>query len=366
MLALCTFLLAVLFSVATNHRDDLAYSSLSDELELLLGRPRTLQSDNDNSNKASTIAGSGGSSSSSSRRSGLLDNLLRNNVYITDVWQGLIDEAAELQKQQKDVGIIMEVGMHRAVQCLQAAKAGLQAHCVEPSPQSFQRVQNAVQRAPAHVQGRVHLYNVAAGGTSEGTVPFKATGGTGDHVGAHNMWKMELEETIPEDDPNAKIIQVPSMRLDDIVHQTGDSVFLLKVDTQGFEPTVFSGLTDSLKEHKVQYILFEYWPRGMDLLADRKDACIAANLLQELVDKGYTLHALGVEAHPKAPKGWRRVIKERPLLNFEENCRWYFQVEEQFPSDEYKMGYWSDVLAVAPNAPLSDAPATKVGRALRE
>jgi len=137
------------------------------------------------------------------------------------------------------------------------------------------------------------------------------------------------------------------------VSKQEDGVFVLKVDTQGFEPVVFSGLSESLKLHKIKYILMEYWPRGMDLQNGKQDACVAADLLSKLVNAGYTLYALSVTAHPKAPQGYRRVVNDRPLDNLCENCQWYFDLEKRFPSDEYKMGYWSDILAVAPNTPLN-------------
>ena len=73
--------------------------------------------------------------------------------------------------------------MHRPAQCVEAAKGGLEAHCLEPSPISFQRVQSGVRQVESSVQERIHLYNKAAGDKSEGSVPFFVTGGTGDHVG---------------------------------------------------------------------------------------------------------------------------------------------------------------------------------------
>jgi FkbM family methyltransferase len=294
----------------------------------------------------------------------LKDNLQRSEIRAAEiVWTDLIEEGARLLKDSQSPGAVMEVGMHRAFQCVAAAEAGLQAHCVEPSPKSFKRVTTGVKKAPADVQKRIHLYNVAAGGSSEGSVPFTHSGGTGDHVGEHNMWTMENER--PAVDEKAEVIQVPSIRLDDIVKNQTDGIFLLKVDTQGFEPAVFSGLTESLKTHKIKYILTEYWPRGMDLLAGKKDVCVGAQLLQEFTEMGYTLYSLGVQAHPRAPKGWQSARASRPLDNLVRNCRWYFEVEERFPSDEYKMGYWSDILAVAPNANLGN-PVTKTGKALQE
>lgn len=51
-----------------------------------------------------------------------------------------------------------------------------------------------------------------------------------------------------------------------IIIMIGDAaVHLLKVDTQGFEPYVFSGLARSILFAVVDYIIFEFWPRGMDL-----------------------------------------------------------------------------------------------------
>lgn len=82
------------------------------------------------------------------------------------------------------------------------------------------------------------------------------------------------------------------------------------------------------------------------------DECVAAELLNTLAEAGYTLYALGVIAHPRAPQGYKgvTVTSDRPLHDLHENCKWYLNLEKRFPSDDYKMGYWSDVFAVAPDA----------------
>lgn len=105
----------------------------------------------------------------------------------------LVNHAADIAgSTNKRIGVAMEVGMHRARQCSIAAKAGLEAHCFEPSPVSFERVKNQVQQESQEVQeDRVKLYNRAASETSEGTVDFKSSGGTGDHVGEFDLWRME-------------------------------------------------------------------------------------------------------------------------------------------------------------------------------
>lgn len=288
------------------------------------------------------------------------DNII--DISAEQVWKDLLQEGAALKQSP---GIVMEVGMHRAIQCMNAAKAGFQTHCVEPSPNSFQRVQGAVVRAPPDVQKRIHLYQVAAGSNSDGTVPFTSSGGTGDHVGEHDMWAMaDQQQQQQQNDANSQIIQVPTMKLDDIA-LLHPQTFLLKVDTQGFEPTVFSGLKESLQQHKIQYILTEFWPRGMDLLAGKPNHCIGTQLLQQLVQAGYTLYAMPVAAHPKAPRGWQSLAAQRPLHNLRDFCEWYFQLEHAFPSKDYRMGYWSDILAVAPGVQVVlSSTQTKTGKAL--
>ena len=74
------------------------------------------------------------------------------------------------------------------------------------------------------------------------------------------------EEGIP-DHKMGKLIQIPSVKLDDIIFgkvkptevkglESGnnppdiDEYWALKVDTQGFEPQVFAGLKESIKQQK--------------------------------------------------------------------------------------------------------------------
>ena len=54
-------------------------------------------------------------------------------------------------------------------------------------------------------------------------------------------------------------------------------------------------------------------------------------------------------------------INGRPYDNFETNCNWYYELEKRFPDSDYKMGYWSDVLAVSPDVIISD-PVTELGK----
>jgi FkbM family methyltransferase len=303
----------------------------------------------------------------------ILDNLIREGIYAELVWEQLLEEgtAAMLHNSTGNSGVVIEVGVHKALQCVQAAEFGWKTHCVEPSPKSFSRIQSQVkQKASEDAQSRITLHNVAAGPSSGGKVPFTAMGGTGDHVGDHDMWTME-KAAADTKNTGGKLIEVPSMSLDDLIRQeVGDqSVFLLKVDTQGFEAAVFKGLTESIRgpNPKIQYILTEYWPKGMDFQSDKPRACVAADLLENLSAQGYTLYALGVAAHPRAPKNWKQSATDRPLNDIRANCQWYYDLEDRLKplnTDNYRMGYWSDIVAVAPNAPPLPG-LTKVARALK-
>jgi len=105
----------------------------------------------------------------------LIKNDLTGTFYNAEIlWIKLVEEIAK----KKNPGIIIEVGMWSLLQCRQAAGAGLEAHCIEPSPRNFKGIQRRYNGLDADLKKRIHLYNVAAGSES-GTVPFLSDGSTG-------------------------------------------------------------------------------------------------------------------------------------------------------------------------------------------
>jgi FkbM family methyltransferase len=272
--------------------------------------------------------------------------------YAGEVWGGLLQSIPAVERNQLAV---VEVGMHSAMQCLQAAREGYQAHCLEPSPRSFRRITQTVRKAEPYVQERIHLYNVAAGG-EESTVPFVTNGGTGDHVVEIDMWKMQTVSQSEELTGDSQIIQVPSKPLDTVLGHIPEVIHLLKIDTQGFEPQVFAGLENILSQKRAKYILTEFWPRGMDIIAGKNNReCIGIpKVLARLVEHGYRLFALPVEAHPKAPifKMMGQIQKTRPFDEVNKYCQWFYELEDKYPSEEYRMGYWTDFLAISSYAEL--------------
>ena len=89
---------------------------------------------------------------------------------------------------------------------------------------------------------------------------------------------------------------------------------------------------------------------------DSRGSCcsVAVTVLGTLVDAGYKLYALPTVAHPKAwdisrtsfhhITNWRR----RPLNDYRSDCQNFLDHEKKFPNPEYHMGYWTDILAIAP------------------
>ncbi len=92
-------------------------------------------------------------------------------------------------------------------------------------------------------------------------------------------------------------------------------------------------------------------------LSDTYNECTGHKILDQLISAGYTLYALKVESHPKAPlrsQSLQAEAKSRPynVKRTEEYCNWFFQLEDKYFDEEYKFGYWSDFLAVAPGVDL--------------
>jgi len=309
-----------------------------------------------------------------------------------DVWKALLRKGHyELNslhplptKAQNLVSI--EVGMHLLNQCMYAAKNNFTAYCLEPSPKSYQTI---LQRFQYHSKlnpdaaKRINLYNVAAGNTTGTMIPFTSQGSTGDHIGSTqlDMWMMKVIPQTNTTSSSSNSINVPTVKLDDLIEnkikptdtyntintitedtdETAsiqdniDKIYSLKIDTQGFEPSVFSGLSSSIQNHKIQYILFEYWPKGMDLLQysnlDTKcDEISSTAPLQQLAKAGYALYPLQVVTHPKYPKEAKKYIESqegRPFGDFKSFCMWHYEIDKLFPSTEYHMGYWTDILAIS-------------------
>ena len=115
---------------------------------------------------------------------------------------------------------------------------------------------------------------------------------------------------------------------------------MIVTQVQGFELEVLKGLIVTLRQQRVLYVLFEFWPAGM-----RRNAQVDAHLVLELLNScGYTLFdtttlRLGSEGAPiSARETFRRPSRLR------ENVDWFHVADRQHGA---RFGYWADFLAVA-------------------
>lgn len=307
------------------------------------------------------------------------------------LWDFLIEEAVAYRKENGNIEInVMEVGMHSASQCIQAATLDLQSFCVEPSPNSLERIMKSFEKASPLTRRNIRFYQMAAGSSSGVDLEFSSSGGTGDHVGgAIDVWKMEKLPNAEQPKHEQKVT-VKSVAIDDIIiadnpiepteDYTGkvinigmNKMFLVKVDTQGFEPSVFSGLKKSIANHMIDYVITEYWPKGIDFMNDMTEKCVKpVEILELLASNGYKLFANFNVAHPSSdvPKEAKHYLNDGrinkiPYHDLKLHCMFYYDVERMFPSDTYKMGYWTDILAVAPHARLPNVPVSELGNLLK-
>ena len=172
-----------------------------------------------------------------------------------------------------------------------------------------------------------------------------------------------------------------------------EQVFLLKVDVQGHEPAVFQGITTALREQKIDLILTEYWPKGIDYMNEslgpgRECTTYSVAMLQLFVDHGYQLYQLRVTTDPRAPQDAARLRMRQhnegqqymPTTSLKEFCHFFYELERKYrdgdgrtinsSGERYEFGYWSDVVAVRPGFAFGTAyqhqPVTTAGRLLEQ
>jgi len=192
----------------------------------------------------------------------------------------------------------------------------------------------------------VQLLNRAVSDVSGQEVAFTADGSTGDHVQGLTSSAV---------DPDKNKVQVETAALDDVIANLthDESVYIAKIDVQGFETNVMKGLKGALAAGKVRYVLFEYWVDAIDEMQNQPyGSCTAvSNILSLLVSSGYTLFDLQVQAHPKSLVDMTHHHKQNfyRALDFWDNCKWYSDrgdLERAEAKGGWSMGVWADVLAV--------------------
>ena len=143
---------------------------------------------------------------------------------------------------------------------------------VEPDPDSFGYLEQTI---AANAVGNVQAFPVAAS-DAPATLPL--------YISTDNRGDNRLYAS-GEDRPQVEVAARP---LDALLRENKiDTVDLIKIDVQGYEPKVISGLRETITASPNLTLLTEFWPQGIDEAGED-----ANEFLQTLRELGLTLHEL--------------------------------------------------------------------------
>jgi FkbM family methyltransferase len=153
-------------------------------------------------------------------------------------------------------------------------------YAFEPEPFNFSLLQRSA--ASRRLRGRVVPVRCAVG-AENGTVTLLRND---DHHGDHRVLTTALGETSRS---QTNVIQVPLVSIDSFVQQTidGQSVSFIKIDVQGYELPVCSGLTRTMAQNPNAVIALEYAPNTLEELGFAPD-----DLLAWIRKTGYAIYSL--------------------------------------------------------------------------
>ena len=143
---------------------------------------------------------------------------------------------------------------------------------VEPDPDSFGYLEQTI---AANAVGNVEAFPVAAS-DAPATLPL--------YISTDNRGDNRLYAS-GEDRPQVEVAARP---LDALLRENKiDTVDLIKIDVQGYEPKVIAGLRETITSSPNLTLLTEFWPQGIDEASED-----ANEFLQTLRELGLTLHEL--------------------------------------------------------------------------
>jgi FkbM family methyltransferase len=163
-------------------------------------------------------------------------------------------------------GKVFDVGSHFGYYALLANAMGCSFEAFEPVP-TFRSVLQ-FNTMVNHARGNVHPYALGVG-----TNPLKMAVPTTGILGLAHVTAM--------DNPDG--ISVEQRRLDEFLKVGGpQDICMLKIDVEGYEPTVLKSVEDAIRSRSIKHIMLEFSP-GM-----RTDGLL--DMLQMFYEAGYTAH----------------------------------------------------------------------------
>ncbi|MFL2942661.1 MAG: FkbM family methyltransferase [Limisphaerales bacterium] len=143
---------------------------------------------------------------------------------------------------------------------------------VEPDPDSFGYLEQTI---AANAVGNVEAFPVAASDTPAMLPLYIST----DNRGDNRLYAPDEER--PQ-------VEVEARPLDALLRESKiETVDLIKIDVQGYEPKVIAGLRETIIASPNLTLLTEFWPQGMTEAGGD-----ANEFLQTLRELGLTLHEL--------------------------------------------------------------------------
>lgn len=143
---------------------------------------------------------------------------------------------------------------------------------VEPDPDSFGYLEQTI---AANAVGNVEAFPVAASDTPAMLPLYIST----DNRGDNRLYASDEER--PQ-------VEVEARPLDALLRENKiETVDLIKIDVQGYEPKVIAGLRETIIASPNLTLLTEFWPQGMTEAGGD-----ANEFLQTLRELGLTLHEL--------------------------------------------------------------------------
>lgn len=205
---------------------------------------------------------------------------------------------------------VVEVGVADGTMCLKAANHGMNVFAIEPD---VRYIKNPLLKNHENIR-LIH----AAAYSKDGYIPF-SPGGTGGHISKEGS-------------------RVRSVTLDKLLRSV-QNIYIVKIDVQGYEWNVLKGMQKLLAHNRVQYVILEYWPRGI------LSATGNPNKVLKLLNKfGYLLFDTQTLRLNKPKISYANSFR-KPLYiqNYHD---WYIN-EDKKAKDSF--GSWTDIIAVAPS-----------------
>uniref|UniRef100_A0A6U7TH38 Methyltransferase FkbM domain-containing protein n=1 Tax=Eutreptiella gymnastica TaxID=73025 RepID=A0A6U7TH38_9EUGL len=253
-----------------------------------------------------------------------------------DVYKGILQRVPKPQRHNLTV---LEVGALDGAESRYAAEQGFNVISFEPSPRNY-RVVISKRRGQSGV-----TYVNKACSDQEQMLLFCQEWTPGKSTSADHIVTNPKQECI-----KGKIAQVSVTTVD--LALKGAPVYLLKIDTEGFDGKVLLGACQLLVSKNVMFIIFEFNPRLMTLRTDVEPL----DVLQMLSNIGYELyatvpHSLGAQdpssskRYKSLQRPWMQAVTGGPEAAI--NYLRATQIRGAY-------GAWTDIVAVNPSVTLSD------------